>query len=269
MFYALQNKKLKIASGKTMNYVAFGHGKKPLVIIPGLGDALKTVDAAALPLAFTYRLFNKEYRVHLFSRVNELPTSYSTAEMASDTIAALKELGIKRTALMGVSMGGMISEHIAAMAPDMVEKLLLVVTAPCPGAECRAVVGKWLKWAREGDYKSLVIDTAEKTYTEKYLKKNRWLYPFMKLMGKPKSFQRFITQAEAILAHDATEKLAAISAPTLVIGGEEDKIVGGGASRELAAGIRGSKLYMYENYGHSVYEEAPDFNQRVLEFLSK
>ncbi|MGN8875030.1 alpha/beta fold hydrolase [Pseudoflavonifractor sp. HCP28S3_F10] len=46
-------------------------------------------------------------------------------------------------------------------------------------------------------------------------------------------------------------------------------MVGGQASHELAEGIPGSRLIMYPQYGHAVYEEAKDFNQTVLDFLTR
>ncbi len=53
--------------------------------------------------------------------------------------------------------------------------------------------------AEGGDYKNLVIDSMEKTYTEDYLKrkKYRWMYPVITRIGKPKDFNRFIIQAKA------------------------------------------------------------------------
>ena len=58
---------------KSMDYVAFGRGKQPLVIIPGLGDGLQTVKGMAQMLALTCREFAKVYKVYVFSRINKLP----------------------------------------------------------------------------------------------------------------------------------------------------------------------------------------------------
>ena len=53
----------------------------------------------------------------------------------------------------------------------------------------------------------------------------------------------------------------------LVIGADRDKVLGGKASGEIASAIQDSELYMYEGYSHGVYEQAKDFNSRVLEYL--
>ena len=85
-------------------------------------------------------------------------------------------------------------------------------------------------------------------------------------LGKPKSFDRFLTQAESCMTHDAYDELGRITCPTLVIGGTDDRIVTAEASEEIAAQIPGSAPYLYEGLGHGLYEEAPDFLQRVADF---
>ena len=89
----------------------------------------------------------------------------------------------------------------------------------------------------------------------------------MGFVGKPKSYERFLANARAILGFDARAELGKITAPTLIIGGEEDKIVGAEASRQLHQAIGGSRLYLYPGLGHGAYEEARDFYTRVFTFL--
>jgi pimeloyl-ACP methyl ester carboxylesterase len=123
--------------------------------------------------------------------------------------------------------------------------------------------------AKKGSHKQLMIDTAEKSYSPQYLMKYRTAYPIIGLVGKPKNYNRFLINAQAILGFDATSELDRINCPTLIIGGEEDKIVGADASRELYAAIINSEIYIYPGLGHAAYEEARDFNRRVFEFLEK
>lgn len=57
--------------------------------------------------------------------------------------------------------------------------------------------------------------------------------------------------------------------PTLVIGGECDRIVGVDASIEIVERITSSEEYIYTQFGHAAYEEAKDFNGRILKLFSK
>ncbi len=264
-----------------MDYITFGQGDDVLVMIPGLGDGLTTVKGMALPLAYTYRMYAKDYRVYIFSRKNHLEKyveknaektmnkGYSTRDMAEDLAFGMQTLGITRAKVLGVSQGGMIAQYLAIDHPELVDRLVLAVTLSRPNETVRHVVDSWIRFARRGDYRALMIDTAEKSYSENYLRRYRRLYPLLANIGKPKDFSRFIVQAASCAQHDAYESLHDITCPTLVIGGGKDQIVTGASSMETAEQITGSELYLYRDLGHAAYEEANDFNSRVIAFLSK
>lgn len=250
-----------------MDYISFGSGNKVLVIIPGLGDGLKTVKGTALPFAMAYRAYAKKYKVYVFSRKNKLNVGYSTRDMAKDQAKAMGKLGIARADIMGVSQGGMVAQYLAIDHPERVNKLVLAVTLSRQNKTVQKVVRSWIEMAEHQDYKQLIMDTAEKSYSERYLKSHRLIYPLMGNLGKPKDFGRFLIQANACLNHNAYDELNQIACPTLIIGGESDKIVGTAASAEIASRITGSELFIYHGLGHAAYEEAKDFNARVLNFL--
>ena len=253
----------------TMSYVSFGNGAKKLVILPGLSDGLATVEGKALLLCGPYRPYLRDFTVYMFSRREPLPVGHSIRDMAADQAEAMTELGIERAGVLGVSEGGMIAQYLALDHPNQVEKLVLAVTAPCVNDVIRSCVPGWMDMARRGDHKALMIDTAEKSYSQTRLKKYRKLYPLLGRVGKPKSYDRFLVNAQAILAFDTVDRLSEIACPTLILGGEEDRIVGPEASRVLADRIPNSQLFLYPGLGHAAYEEAMDFNQRVFAFLNE
>lgn len=267
MFYNAKNGNIKIGD-TDMDYISFGSGKRNLTIIPGLGDALKTVKGTAISFALMYRLFAKDYTVYVFSRKNKLEQNYSTKDMAADQAIAIKKLGISKTSVMGVSQGGMIAQYLAIDYPEMVEKLVLAVTLCQQNDIVQNVISNWINLANVDDFKNIFIDTAEKTYTERRLKTYRPLYPILSKLSKPKSLDRFIIQATACINHNVCEEIRKIQCPTLVIGGDNDKIVGENSSNEIAEKISGSRLKVYKGLGHGTYEEARDFNRQVLEFLN-
>lgn len=256
-----------IVGGTKMPYASFGHGERVLIIIPGLSDGLATVRGKALLLAQPYRGFLERFTVYMFSRRDEMPSGYSIRDMAADHAEVLYQLGIRKTSVLGVSQGGMIAQYLAIDHPELVERLVLAVTSPRVNELIEECVNDWIGFAERGDHKTLMIDTAEKGYSESYLAKYRRIYPVIGTIGKPKSYDRFLVNARAILGFDASEELAQITCPTLILGGEEDRTVGIQASRELKERIAGSELYVYPGLGHAAYEEAKDFNQRVFLFL--
>ena len=253
----------------TMPYASFGHGERKLIILPGLSDGLATVAGKALLLAEPYRAYLDDFTFFMFSRREPLPQGHSIRDIAADQAEALQALGLERVSVLGVSEGGMVAQYLAIDNPELVEKLVLAVTAPCTNDVILSCVPGWMDMARRGDHKALMIDTAEKSYSTAYLKKYRKIYPILSHVGKPKSYDRFLTNAQAILGFDARTELNKILCPTLVIGGTEDHIVGVDASRALAKGIPNSELYLYPGLGHAAYEEAKDFNPRVFAFLKE
>ena len=268
MLYNARNCNIKIGN-TDIDYVSFGTGKKNLVMIIGLNDGIFPVRGTALPLAWAYRVFASDYTVYVFGRKNKMEEGYSTRDMAEDQAKIMRMLGIHQADIIGVSQGGMIAQYLAIDHPELVRKLILTVTLSKQNELVYDAISTWKQLALDEDFKNLLINSAERAYTEQRLKKYRLLYPFLSLIKKPDSLERFLIQAEACLTHDAHAELHKISCPTLIIGGKLDQIVGVAASRELAKAIQGSKLYIYKDYGHTVYEEAKDFNRRMLHFLSK
>ncbi|MBQ2896079.1 MAG: alpha/beta hydrolase, partial [Oscillospiraceae bacterium] len=221
----------------------------------------------ALSMALSYRKLGKQYRVYVFSRRDPLPAAYSIRDMAADQARAMELLGMEKAHVLGVSQGGMIAQHLAADHPEKLGKLILAVSAGRSAPATRELLARWMALMEQGDYGEIMVDTAERSYSEAYLKTYRFLYPVLRRMGRPRDTQRFITQARACMEHDASGELGSIRAPTLVIGGDEDRIVGSDAARELHKAIPGSKMLVYKGLSHAAYEEARDFQERVLAFL--
>ena len=266
MLYNAKNGALPMEN-TAMEYIRFGSGKRILVMLPGLGDSLRSMKGAALPMALMYRCFAKDFTVYAFSRKENLPSGYTTREMARDQAEAMEKLGIDRADIFGVSMGGMIAQYLAIDHPEKVGKLILAVTSSKPNPVLEASIKEWTSLAQEGDHTAFMESNLRRIYSEGYYRKNRWMLPILGKFTKPDSYDRFYIQAQACLTHNAYDGLAAIKAPTLVVGGEKDAALGGYASKEIAAAIPNAKLQMYPQWGHGLYEEAGDFNNMIQTFL--
>ena len=251
------------------DYIRFGTGRKNLILLPGLGDGLRTVKGTALPMALYYRRLAKDYTVYIFSRKRELSRGCTTRDMARDLKEAMDALGLEKASLVGVSMGGMIAQHFAADYPQRLEKLVLAVTSGRENPVLLESLNEWQACAKAGDHMALMDSNIRRIYSDAYYRKNKWMIPLTGNLMKPKSYDRFLIMAEACRSHNAWETLSAIRIPTLVIGGELDRALGGEASRELAARIPGAQLKMYPQWGHGLYEEAIDFLPAVRSFLEK
>ena len=155
------------------------------------------------------------------------------------------------------------------LARLVITRLLLAVTAPNANPVIQDTVSGWIDMARRGDHTALMVDTAEKMYSEKYLHKNRKYFPLLARFTKPRDYDRFLKNAQAILEFDCRSELSKIICPTLIIAGSDDHIVGNGAASELNRAIAGSELYVYDRLGHGAYEEAKDFFDRVQEFCER
>ena len=126
MFYNAKNCSLKIDDTQ-MDYITFGKGDKTLVMIPGLGDALKTVKGSAAAFALMYKLFAKTTG-YMCSAAKQAETRLLHRDMAADLANAMNRLGITNALFWEFLRGGMIAQYLAIDFPEMVEKLVLAVT---------------------------------------------------------------------------------------------------------------------------------------------
>ena len=265
MLYNPQLAKTEVKKSIT-NYIEFGNGKKPLVILTGIDDGFNplTSQNQAVHFSKAYSEFGEKYHVYIFGRPVKIPKFQTTEQMADDTAASMRALGIKNAYLIGFSLGGMIAEQLTINYPELVEKLVLTVTVSRYNDLMKSVCRNWVDIAEQGDLLALINSVIELFYSEEKLN------TFGKLTSKAVKIDnadRFITEVTAPIYHDCYNKLENIKIPVFVIGGRKDRILGVAASYETAEKLPHSELYIYEECEHSLYEEADDYQQRVISFL--
>ena len=253
---------------KSMDYVTFGKGKQPLVIIPGLGDGVQTVKGKAHLFSLSYRLLAKHYKIYVFSRINELRQGYTTRDMAADLAEAMETLNLDTACVMGISQGGMIAQWLAVDFPERVQRLILAVTTANPSQLARERIEHWQKLSQSGNFKHLMLDIAQHSYTQKSYQKWRLLYNIMGRLGRIKDEKRIAIQSQSCLTHDSLGVLKEIQCPTLVLGALEDDVIGVDGSKELAKAISGCQLLILKHSGHALYEENKAFQEAVCGFLN-
>ena len=252
---------------KSMDYVTFGKGKQPLVIIPGLGDGLQTVKGKAHLFSLSYRLLAKHYKIYVFSRINELRQGYTTRDMAADLAEAMETLNLDTAYVIGISQGGMIAQWLAADFPESVQKLILAVTTAKPSQLARERIEHWQKLSQSGTFRDLMLDIAQHSYTQKSYQKWRLLYNIMGRLGRIKDKKRIAIQSQSCLTHNSLEVLKDIHCPTLILGALEDDVIGVKGSKELEKAISGCQLLILKHSGHALYEENKVFQEAICGFL--
>ncbi|MGX5713520.1 alpha/beta fold hydrolase [Sphingopyxis terrae subsp. ummariensis] len=187
-------------------------------------------------------------------------SAYTLADMAADGVALLDHLGIARAHIVGVSMGGMISQHIAARYPDRVLSLTSVMSTTgnprLPRAQKEAMQVLTSR-PMSGDPEDLI---AYSVRAAKVIGSPGYPPDEERLQRRVRSdFERgwypegVARQMAAIVADgDRRPMLKSIGAPTLVIHGEGDPLVPLAGGRDTADNIRGARLLTIPGMGHDL-----------------
>ena len=263
--YNAENKTVMLPSGAEMYYAKFGRGSKQMVMIPGLN--IVDMNGTANNLAYFYRRFTKDFTVYVFDRRKGRDPYCTLRSMSEDLAGAMNTLNIKNACVIGVSQGGMIAQYLAAEHPELVNRLVLGVTAAKTNPLMISAVDEWISMAENGDLQGVLTKSYDKMYTEKQMKLYRRLIPLMMNFTKIMSIERFADHARAIYTLDCFDILDRIKCPTLVLGAELDRITTAGGSEEIADKL-GCRLHIFPNEGHAAYL-SKGFNRMVYEFFTE
>jgi pimeloyl-ACP methyl ester carboxylesterase len=194
---------------------------------------------------------------------------YSMAQMAADAAAVLNAARVNAAHVFGVSMGGMIAQEFALQFPKKVRSLILGCTAAGGPEAVRAEQDALQVLMTRGQdpdtfakaIRPFIYDggTSAQLIEEDTALRRKWYPP-----ADP-----YFAQLQAIMAWDAYGRLAQISAPTLVIHGENDRLVPPENARLIASRIPGAKLTIIPGASHIFTTDQPDAaHGAILEFLT-
>ena len=260
----------RVTTGYSSNglpYACFGNGPHNLVVFDGLDFQHKPPSAIMLRMSTGYlRQLEDSHKIYIVSRRPGLPPGYSLRDMSNDYAIMLKnELG-GSVDIIGVSTGGAIAQHLAIDHPDLVGRLVLVMTGFRLNEEARELQTKVAELARKGKRRAAyaLLSTA-------IIRKGIGRHPFkwfMWLMGPlmiPADPSDGIVEIEADDRYDLCDQLDRIKAETLVIGGEEDFFY---AIRETAEKIPNARLVLYPKLGHNaMFVRSREFGEEIKAFL--
>jgi 3-oxoadipate enol-lactonase len=261
------------ANGQNLFYEIHGDGP-PLVLLMGIGYDSSLWTLQQVPALST------RFRVVLLDnrdagRSSRADHPYDIADMADDLAGLLDALDIRRTHLLGLSMGSMIGMEFALRHPDRLDRLVLAG----PGVPARSAVDPisiW-NWVKSHDRSGEIFGSQQLAwlFSSAFLRNQQAVQETAALLAsnpnpvEPEAYDR---QAQAYLHFDALDRLGGIRAATLVIVGEQDRLTPPWIAHEVAAGIPGAQLEIVTGDGSShvlPLERPDDFNRLVMKFLTE
>ena len=241
---------------------------QPLLLIMGLGATHDWWHR-------TVPVVSRQFRTILFDnrgvgKSDQPPAPYTMAQMAADAAAVLDAAGVESAHIFGISMGGMIAQEFALQYPARARRLVLGCTA-CGGPH--AVRADEEAMALVKSRGNLTMDeileesipiiydasTPRQRIDEDFAIRRR-TYP---------ATASYFAQLQAILTWQSYDRLPRITAPTLVIHGETDRLVPPGNARVVTDRIPGATLVMLPHASHIFTTDQPEAaHQAVMAFLT-
>jgi 3-oxoadipate enol-lactonase len=257
--------------GTLLHFQVLGRrGAPPVLLIAGLGQELTGWTLQRLAFASRYCTIALDNRG--VGRSDKPAGDYSLIEMADDAVAVLDALRIDSAHVVGLSMGGAISQVLAVRHPGRLRSLTLVCTACRNHPWRRELLEEWAETARRRGMRALSNEAMRWLVGPRSLRR---FAPALGLFG-PLALQcpphAFAAQVNAILAasNALAGDLSKIAVPTLVVAGNQDILTPRGDAEELADRIPGAELVVISGAAHGLtVEHASTFNRIVLEFLGR
>ncbi|MHC3437839.1 alpha/beta fold hydrolase [Natrialbaceae archaeon A-gly3] len=253
-------------------YVAVGSGPTPLLVVPGIGDAMFDGEYSR-PVAWLTRTFFREflddYTIYMVSRPRGLEAGTSITDMAADYARVLEAIG--PASVVGVSIGGLIVQDLALEAPELVDRLVIAVSGTRIAPAVRPRVWRHRRYALEGDLARIQTELIRETFTGL----RRRLYPWLSRAFArvrppyPADPEDLVVSIDAVLDFDSRERIDGIDARTLVIGGTEDAFFPESILRETHDAVPDAQLAMFRGARHGPFlERKGGFENWVKRFLA-
>lgn len=252
-----------------LHYERRGSGPQ-LLYCNGSGASLRSVRPLLNVLSAQFDLLAFDYRG--MGDSDPVTEPYTMADVAADVAGLLDTVGWQRTALVGLSFGGMVAQEFAVTFPDRVSRLALLSTSP------------------GGEFASYPLDTLaelpaeERSARSLKLSDRRWAPEWLAAHPDQAAMVAAYTaaapaeetgaqitgrllQMQARRGFDATDRLHRVACPTFVGSGRFDDIAPLANGRAIADRIPDATLHIYEG-GHMFMAQDPAAWPQIIEFLS-
>jgi pimeloyl-ACP methyl ester carboxylesterase len=231
----------------TLAYQVLGIGP-PLILIHGLAGSGRWWSKNIAAFSRHFRVYVVDLVGFGHSHSGRYEQGFSLGDAADVLIRFMDRVAIRRSSVVGHSMGGHIALVLAADTPDRIDRLVLVDAAALP-----------LGRGRPGHLMTLLV--ALFRFPLGFL-------PVLAIDSWRAGVKTIWHAAREVLEADIRPKLGQVTSPTLVIWGERDTIVPVRLGHQLAERLPNASLLIIPGAGHNpMWERAHLFNQTVLGFL--
>lgn len=255
---------------KKMKYFKFGKGNKIIIMIPGL--SIKSVMESESIIIDEYKILANDFQIYCFDRIDNPTNNYSIKDMALDMIDALNILNIDNVYLLGASQGGMISLEMALINPSIIKKIVIASTTPNVDEEMNNKIKEFINYAINNKINDLVHSFSKIIYPKDiYNKYFDYLNDLSKTITK-NEIDKFIIFAQSLLKFNILDDINKINLPILEFHDKLDELINVeiiDTVKEVMKNNSNYKYYIYNGYGHALYDLAPDFKNIVSDYFNK
>ena len=254
-------------NGIEIDYDLDGPAGAPVVVLSHSLAATREMWKPQLPaLTKEYRVLNYDMRGHGKSSVTAPP--YSFATLTADVVGLLDQLKIERVSFVGLSIGGMIGQHLALQDPQRLRCAALCCTTSAIPVTVRPVWDERIAQVEAGGMQTQVATTLERWLTAPYRAANPEVVEWIGGMIRDTPVQGFIGCGRAIQGLNITAELPKIELPVLILAGEKDPGIPPAMSAVIHGAIAGSEYAVIPDAAHIAnVEQAEAFTARLLPFL--
>ena len=248
------------ANGLTLHCRDEGPADGPaLVFANSLGTDFRVWDALVPLLPAGLRLIRYDKRGHGLSDCP--PGPWSIADHAADLAALLDGLGVRGAVVVGLSVGGLIGQQLAATRPDLVRGLVLMDTAARIGNE--EMWNTRIATVRGKGIAAIAGPILERWFSARFRAEDPAL-PLWRSMLTRTPMEGYALTSAAIRDCDLTESTRALAIPVLAMAGEEDGSTPPALVRATAELVAGARFHVIAGAGHLPCVEAPEETARLI-----
>jgi 3-oxoadipate enol-lactonase len=261
----------RAADGCRIHFEVTGRASgAPVLLIQGLGAEKNSWNIQRAALALRWRTVALDNRGA--GRSDKPAGPYDLEQMADDAVAVMDAAGVDAAHVVGLSMGGAISQILALTQPDRVRSLTLIATA-CRNHRWRGeLLAGWAEDVSDKGTSALGREAARWLIGPRSFRR---LLPALGLLGPlgvMSGGTGFVSQVHALLATDdaLARELGNIDCPTMVMVGNQDILTPRGDAEEIARSIPTAELVVISGAAHGLHiEHALTVNRLLLDFLGR